>query len=160
MILWYAAGAVFGVWNVFQSPGLDFRFVAAGALLPLVADAPLGEQGVGHSLGATVLLMTVVMLGTTGRGRRLLRRRLIGLPIGAFCGLVLSGAWATKEVFWWPAFGADLPGAALLPSVAVVVVEEVLGLLAAAWVWARFGLSDRERRARFLRTGRLEVVGA
>ena len=33
MIFWYAAGAVFLVWNVFQSPGLDMRFVAIGALL-------------------------------------------------------------------------------------------------------------------------------
>ena len=158
MILWYAAGAVFGVWNVFQSPGLDFRFVALGALLPLVVDVPFGEQSVGHSLGATVLLLAAVMVSTAGRGHRLVRRRIIGLPIGAFCGLVLSGAWATKEVFWWPAFGTDLPGADLLASPAVVVVEEVLGLLAAGWVWVRFGLSDRERRRRFWRTGRLEVV--
>ena len=32
MILWYAAGAVFIVWNVFQSSGVDFRAVAVGAL--------------------------------------------------------------------------------------------------------------------------------
>ncbi len=160
MVLWYVAGSVFGVWNVFQSPGLDFRLVAAGALLPLVIDAPFGEMAAAHSLGGTVLLLAAVMAVTAGGGRRLLRRRIIGLPIGAFCGLVLSGAWATKDVFWWPAFGTDLPGIPLLPSVPVLAAEEVLGLLAAGWVWRRFGLADPSRRSRFVRCGRLEVVGA
>ena len=31
------------------------------------------------------------------------------LAIGWFAGLVLSAAWAHKEVFWWPAFGAARP---------------------------------------------------
>jgi hypothetical protein len=59
-------------------------------------------------------------------------------------------------VFWWP-FAGDLPDAALLPAAPVVVVEEALGLAAAAWAWVRFGLADPHRRHRFLRTGRLEV---
>ncbi len=160
MILWYAAGAVFAVWNVFQSPGLDFRLVAVGAVLPLALDAPFGEMGVAHSLGATVLLLAATMAVTGGRGRRLLRRRAIGLPIGAFCGLVLSGAWATKEVFWWPAFGTGLPGTALLPPAPLLVAEEALGLAAAAWAWSRFGLADPARRRRLWCAGRLdEVVG-
>ena len=28
MLLWFVFGAIFGVWNVFQSPGLDFRLIA------------------------------------------------------------------------------------------------------------------------------------
>ena len=160
MILWYSAGSVFCVWNVFQSPGLDFRLVAAGALLPLLLDTPFGEMAVAHSLGATVALLAGVMGATAGRGRRLLRRRIICLPIGAFCGLALSGAWATKQVFWWPAFGTGLPGASLVPALPVVLVEELLGLLAAVWAWTRFGLADPVRRRDLLRTGRLEVVGS
>lgn len=158
MILWYAAGSVFAVWNVFQSPGLDFRLVAVGAVLPLALDAPFGEMAVAHSLAATALLLAATMVATGGRGRRLLRRRAIGLPIGAFCGLVLSGAWTSKEVFWWPAFGAELPGAALLPAVPVLVAEEALGLMAALWVWSRFGLADAARRRALVRAGRLDEV--
>jgi len=42
MILWLVFGSVFGVWNVFQSSGVDFRLIAMGALAPLVLDAPFG----------------------------------------------------------------------------------------------------------------------
>ena len=159
MIFWYAAGAVFLVWNVFQSGGLDMRFVAIGALLPLVLDAPFAEQAYAHALLAPIVVLTVVMLGTVGRGRRLLRRRLLGLPIGWFSGLVLAGSWAHKEVFWWPLFGAR-PHVALLPPLGVVVLEELAGLLAFAWCYRRFGLADRRRRDVFLRTGRVQVVSS
>ena len=87
-----------------------------------------------------------------------------GLPvldgaIGWFTGLVLSGAWTHKEVFWWPAFGSSLPHVALLPPWPFVAVEEVLGIAAAWWTWSRFGLADPARRAVFWRTGRLEIAG-
>jgi hypothetical protein len=157
MIFWYAAGAVFIVWNVFQSPGIDMRFVAGGALLPLVLDAPFGEQAFAHALIAPILALSVVMLATIGRGHKLIRRRLLGLPIGWFCGLVLSGAWAHKEVFWWPLFGAR-PHVPLLPPVPVFVVEELIGIAAAVWCYKRFGLANRKRRDEFLRSGRVRVV--
>ncbi|MDQ1533105.1 MAG: hypothetical protein QOF28_866, partial [Actinomycetota bacterium] len=54
MLLWYAAGSVFAVWNVFQSAGLDFRAVAVGSLLPLVIDIPAAHQAFGHALVAPV----------------------------------------------------------------------------------------------------------
>ena len=57
----------------------------------------------------------VVMLGTIGRPR-LLRRRLLCLPIGVFCGLVLSGAFTNDELFWWPFLGTSFPHDALLPG--------------------------------------------
>src|SRR6478609_8502215 len=50
MLLWFVFGAIFGVWNVFQSPGLDFRLVAAGALLPTLIDLPFGAQSYAHTL--------------------------------------------------------------------------------------------------------------
>src|SRR4029453_880210 len=102
MILWPAFGSIFAVWNVFQSPGLDFRIVALGAVLPLLLDAPFGEQAYAHTLLSAVVALVLTMLCTAGRGNRLRRRRALGLPIGWFAGLVLSGAWAHKEVFWWP----------------------------------------------------------
>jgi len=158
MLLWFAFGSIFGVWNVFQSPGLDFRLVAVGALLPLVLDAPFGAQSYAHTLCSAVVVLVLVMALTTGRGRRLRRRRLLGLPIGWFTGLVLSGAWAHKEVFWWPGFGWSRPSAPLLAPWPVVIVEELLGVAAAWWAWSRFALADPARRQRFWRTGRLEIA--
>jgi hypothetical protein len=158
VFFWYAAGSVFGVWNVFQSAGLDFRAVAVGALLPLLADQPFGHQAYAHALVAPVAALVLVMLATSGRGRKLLRRRVIGLPIGWFCGLVLSGAFASQRVFWWPAFGRSFGHVALLPGVAVVIGEELLGLAAARWIWIRFGLRDPRRRRELLRRGRLAMV--
>jgi len=159
MLLWFAFGAIFGVWNVFQSPGLDFRLIAAGALLPELIDIPFGAQAYAHTLLAATLVLVATMLATVGRGRRLRRRRALGLAIGWFSGLVLSAAWAHKEVFWWPAFGVTRPDAPLFGAWPVVVIEELLGAAAAWWTWSRFGLSDATRRRELIRRGRLEIVG-
>lgn len=158
MLFWYAAGSVFAVWNVFQSAGLDFRAVAVGSLLPLAIDIPSAHQAYGHALLAPVAALLVVMLFTSGRGRRLLRRKVIGLPIGWFCGLALSGAFASQRVFWWPGFGRSFGHVALLPAVPVVVLEELLGIVAAVWIWNRFGLRDPSRRRALVRRGRLAPV--
>jgi len=160
MIIWLACGSIFAIWNVFQSSGLDIRLIALGAVLPLAIDAPFGAQSYAHTLLSGVILLTVAMLATIGRGNRLRRRRALSLVIGWFAGLVLSGAWTNKEVFWWPAFGFERPEAPLLPPWPVVVVLEVLGIAAAAWIWVRFGLGDRARRTIMLRTGHVRVVGS
>jgi hypothetical protein len=159
MILWLACGSTFAVWNVFQSTGLDIRLIAVGAVLPLLIDAPFGGQSYAHTLLSAVLLLVAAMLATAGHGKRMRRRRALSLVIGWFSGLVLSGAWAHKEVFWWPAFGFEPPDAPLLPPWPAVVLLEVLGLVAGAWIWVRFGLSDRERRATMLHEGHVRVVG-
>jgi hypothetical protein len=158
MILWYAAGAMFLVWNVFQSSGLDMRFIAIGALMPVVLDAPFREMAYAHSLLAPIVVLTVVMLATAGRGHKLARRRILGFPIGWFFGLVLAFSWQHREVFWWPLFGADRPHVALLPAWGYVVLREAIGVAAAWWCYRRFGLNDRTRRDTFLRTGRVYVV--
>jgi hypothetical protein len=159
MVLWYACGAVFAVWNVFQSPGLDYRLVALGALAPLVLDAPFGAQAYAHTLVSAVLVLGAVMALTAGRGRRLVRRRAIGLVIGWFAGLVLAASWIHEDVFWWPWFGADRPDAPLLPGWPAVALEEAAGLAAGWWAWVRFGLGEPSRRRAFVRTGRLAVAG-
>src|SRR5258708_33994169 len=97
MLLWFAFGAIFGVWNVFQSPGLDFRLIVAGALLPEVIDLPFGAQAYAHTLLAATLVLIATMLATTGRGRRLRPRRAPGLPTGWFAGPVLGPAGAPKR---------------------------------------------------------------
>jgi hypothetical protein len=158
MFFWFVFGAIFGVWNVFQSPGLDFRLIAAGAILPLLLDLPFGAQAYAHTLLAATIVLVATMLLTAGRGRRLQRRRAIGLAIGWYAALVLSAAWAHKEVFWWPAFGTARPDAPLFPPVPIVVAQELLGLAAAWWTWTRFGLRDAARRRDFVRAGRLTIA--
>jgi hypothetical protein len=157
MVLWLTFGSIFGVWNVFQSPGLDFRLVALGALLPLVLDAPFRSQAYAHTLAAAVTVLVVTMACTAGRGRRLRRRRALSLAIGWFTSLVMAGSWATKELFWWPAFGVARPHAALLAPLPVLIVEELAGVAAAWWTWTRFGLAHPARRRDFWRTGRLAI---
>ena len=110
MLLWYLGVSVAFVWNVFRSPALDYRLVMLGSVLPLV-EVVLGGPRLLHTLVFTVVLLGVVMLAT--RHRRLLRRRLISLPIGLMVGLVLDGSWTAKAVFWWPFFGWAFPGGGL-----------------------------------------------
>ncbi len=158
MLTWYAAGAVFGVWNVFQSNGIDVRLIALGSLAPLLVDAGFGAQRYGHTLLAPVVALVVVMLATAGRGHRLLRRHLIGIPIGWFCGIALSGAFTHQHTFWWPALGTDFDHASLLPPLPWALAFEALGLLAVRWCWVRFGLADPARRRMLWRTGRVVSV--
>ena len=156
MLFWYVGVAVLFVYYVFRSSGVDYRLIAVGALLPLVVDVPFLRVAYGHTLVVGVGFLVAVMVATIGRPR-LLRRRLVCLPIGFLCGLVLSGVWTNAEVFWWPAAGA-LPDDPLLPPAPVVAIEELVGLGACAWIAVQFRLNERGPRAAFLRTGRLREV--
>lgn len=155
MIVYYAAGAVIVVWSVFQSAGVDHRAVAFGSLVPLL-DAFVGHQAFAHTLLAPTLALAAVMVTTTRRGQRRARRRAIGVPIGWYLGVALSGAFASKEGFWWPAFGSGFGTRPVWPPLGVALALEALGVVALAWGWSRFGLHDRTRRATFVREGRLE----
>jgi hypothetical protein len=143
------------VWVVFQSPALDVRFVAVGALLPWL-DALTGGPFVLHTLLGSVTLLAVVMLAT--RGDRLRRRQWLGIPIGTFLHLVLDGAWTRTALFWWPfvgegAFDGRLPE--IERGLGLDVVLELLGVVALWWAWQAFGLDDPERRAELRSSGRL-----
>ena len=153
MLLWYTAVSILFVANVFRSTGLDYRLVALGALVPLLVDLPVGHRAVGHSLLLAVALLTLVMVVTTGRSR-LLRRRLLCLPIGVFVGLVLSGAFTQDHVFLWPFLGR-YGTENLLPAWWVVLLEELVGLLACWWIVGQFDLYLPEPRRDFWRSGRL-----
>ena len=155
MILWPAGFSLVLVWAVFRDPAIDYRMVVLGALLPDAIDAFFGGARVMHTLAAAALLLVVVMLAT--RHRRQARRRLLFVPVGMFCHLLADGMWTRTEAFWWPLGGGALTGPlpALDHGLAVVVAEEVLGLVALAWCWRRFRLGDPAVRAKFLRTGRL-----
>lgn len=155
MFFWFVALSFVAVVLVFQSPALDYRMVILGSILPLVGVIP-GVPPLLHTLLAPVVVMTVVMLAT--QGRRLVRRRLLGVPIGMFMHLVLDGAWSVTELFWWPLFGTDLPEVALptLGRGAMGVLMEIVGVVVLVWAWRRFGFDDPTRRSVFMKDGRLD----
>lgn len=154
MLLWFAVMGVVVTWAVFQSPALDYRLVALGAVLP-VAEAPFGA-GPLHSLLAPTAVLVVVMLATTRR--RLVRRRWLGLPIGMYLHLVLDLAWTRTDTFWWPFLSRSFdPGRSPeLSRGAWSLLLELVAVAAGVWAYRRFGLDDPERRRRFLHTGQLD----
>lgn len=153
MILYHVGLTVAIVWNVFRDPAIDHRLLVAGALLPDAVDLAWGRPALAHTLLASCAVLTAVMVGT--RGRRILRRRLLALPIGTFLHLVLDGVWTDAHLLWWPFFGPGFPDGHLLHPWGVVIVEECLGAWAIAWFVRHFGLSDRARLRSVWRTGRL-----
>ncbi len=154
MLVWYLATAAVGVWAVFDSPALDYRLVMLGAVLP-VAEVVLGRPGPLHSLLVAVAVLAVVMLVT--QGRRLVRRRWLGIPIGLFAYLVFSATWTDTEAFWWPLTGLGLSDAEPpeLARGALSVLLEVVGLALALWWFRRVGLDDQRNRRQFRETGQL-----
>lgn len=154
MFIWFAVLSVVLTWAVFQSPAIDYRLVALGSVLP-VLEVPFGA-GPLHSLLAPTLVLAIVMAATVRR--RLVRRQWLGLPIGMYMHLVLDLAFALTATFWWPFLGWSFTGgpAPELERGVWAVMMEVAGVGVGCWAWRRFGLSDPERRSRFLRTGQLD----
>jgi len=155
MFLWFAGGAVVIVWFVFRSPAIDYRLIVLGALLPL-AELPFGSPRVLHSLTGAAVALAVVMVITPRR--RLVQRRLVAIPIGMLLHLLLDGVWTNTQAFWWPFAGLawsdeKLPELARGPF---DIVLELVGAAALWWCYRRFRLYEPERRARFLRTGRID----
>jgi hypothetical protein len=156
MFFWFAGGSLALMWNVFRDPAIDHRLVMVGAIAPDIIDGVTGGAWLFHTLLMSVTILFVVMAITIGH--RQLRRQLLALPIGMFFHLLLDGAWAFTEVFWWPVQGAgfDSPLPVAGRSPAFNLVLELAGLAALIWAWRRFGLGDPDRRARFVRSGRVD----
>jgi len=155
VLLWFVGMSVVGVVVVFQSSGVDHRLVMIGSVLP-VAEGALGRPFVLHTLVGAVVVLGLTMLAT--RRHRVLRRRLLGLPIGLFAHLVLDFVWTRSRLFWWPFLGRSF-GRSQIPELsrgAAGVVLELAGVVALGWCWHRFSLADADRRRRFVTTGRLD----
>jgi hypothetical protein len=154
VLIWFAVLAPVLVAEVFRSPRVDYRLVALGAVLPL-AEVVTGGPGPLHTLAGAAVALTVVMLVT--RGRRLVRRRLLGVPIGLFLHLVLGGTWLDRELFWWPAFGWSFGAGTLLDRPVVLLVGmEAVGLAVGVWAWRRYRLDRPENRRLLVATGHLD----
>lgn len=156
VFFFFVAAAVLVVLVVFDSPAVDYRFVAFGAVLPLV-ETLTGRSLILHTLSGSVLLLSLVMLATVGS--RLRRRRWLGVPIATFIFLVVSGSWTRTELFWWPAAGLSGIGSAPLPEfdrpAVVLILSELVGIGALGWLAYRYELFRPENRRRLLSTGRL-----
>jgi hypothetical protein len=156
VLIWFAVLSVLLVAIVFKSPGVDYRTVIVGALLP-VAEGLTGGPKVLHSVVGAVAVLAILMLAT--RKRRLLRRRLLGIPIGMMAHLVLDGAFTVTAAFWWPLAGTAFADQQIpeWDHLAVSLVLEVIGIAVGVWAWRWFGLDDPVRRQRFFADGRLDV---
>lgn len=154
MLLWFVITAPILVAEVFRSPMVDYRLVALGAFLPLIETATGVFLGL-HTLLGSVLALGLVMAATSGR--RLLRRRLLGIPIGMFCHLLLDGAWTRTELFWWPSFGWSGVDAAVEATrhPALLVAMELAALGLGWWAWKRYDLGDAANRQLLMRRGHL-----
>lgn len=156
VFVFFVAVAIIGVLLVFNSPAVDYRFVAGGAVLPLL-EGFTGRPLILHTLVGSVVLLSLVMALTVRS--RLLRRRLLGVPIGTFVFLLFSGAWTRSELFWWPVFGFDGIAVAPLPEfdrpLPLLLLLELLGFVGLVWVIRRFRLTEAQNLQALLRSGRL-----
>ena len=155
VLFWFIGPSILVVWAVFGSPSVDYRLVALGSILPL-AELPLGGPRLAHSLSGAAIVLVVVMLGARGQRRR--QRRWLGLPIGMLLHLVLDGAWADTQAFWWPFFGTSWSTATLGEGgrgLALNGMFELVGLAACVWGYHRFRLEEPARRRVFLRSGQI-----
>ncbi len=156
MLLWFIVPTVLGVFAIFRDASLDYRLIAVGAVLPDIVDGIVARRMAWlHSVVVVVAVLFVVMAATIGR--RVLRKRLLALPIGMFGHLVLDGAWLTKEVFWWPVIrGSSHRLPTLDRPIGLLVVLELAGILGAVYFVRRMRLGTPARRRLFLRTGTLD----
>lgn len=154
MLIWFAVMSIVLTWLVFQSPALDYRLVALGAVLP-VLEVPVGA-GPLHSLLAPTVVLAVVVLAT--QRRRLVRRRWLGLPIGMYLHLVLDLSWTRSSTFWWPFLGVGIDWGEPfeLDRGPWTLVMELVAIGVGVVAYRRFGLDDPGRRHQFLHTGQLD----
>lgn len=156
MFVWFVAAAVLLVLFVFDSPAVDYRWVALGGVLPLV-EALTGRPWILHTLLGAVLLLGLVMAFTVGR--RLKRRAWLGVPIGVFAFLVASGSWTNRDLFWWPVAGFDAIGVGPLPEydrpIGLLIVMELAAIVALVVIGRRLGFDESAHRRNFLQTGRV-----
>lgn len=159
VLFWFIVMAPVLVAEIFKSPMVDYRLVALGAGLPLV-ELALGHAFVLHTLLGSVVVLTAVMLGTIGR--RLLRRRLLGIPIGMFFHLALGGGWNSAELFWWPAFGFSLADQPVpeTTSIGWRLLLELVAIGVAILAYRRYELDKPANRTRMLKTGHLSRTWA
>ncbi len=174
MLFWHVGGSVLLFRYLFRDPAVDLRFLALGAVVSDLIDKPIGRiiwadefqtgRIYGHTLAFFVLVLTLVMVAT--RRGTVARKRGVALAVGVMFHLLLDGMWVLPETLFWPLFGWEFP-----PSVEdywsgflgrliddpLVLVQEAVGLAYLVYLYRSSGLSDPDRRAALVSTGRLPV---
>lgn len=168
MILWHAGIGALITYLALGRRRIDYRYVLAGAVLPDAIDAVAGIfialpalRGPAHSLGAVVLVSTLIVVAFRG-DRRL---AVFGLGVGWLTHLVADGMWQSPRTLYWPAFGTRFDGAPSEPYSLDLILHpfdhlatwggELAGFAILAWFWVAFRLGDPDRRTRFLGDGYL-----
>lgn len=149
MFAWFAGGAAWAAWMVFRDPALAYSIVAVGALLPDALILLGAGEGPGHSIVIGGIFLAAVMLGT--RGRRRLRRRMLGLPLGFLLHLVLDAAWASSpRALWWPLAGGTISGGLpfLSRPLVLVLALETAGVALGFVTWRDVRSSRALRQSR------------
>lgn len=156
MFFWFVGTAIVTVWWVFRDPAFDYRLLIVGSVLPL-GEAAFDGAYVLHSMTFSIALLAVMMLAT--RGRKPIRKTLLGLPIGTLLHLVFTGAWTDAVVFWWPFLGTGFDDIAhpVLERGWWNVPLELIGIGLCGWVARTARLGEPEQRAWFRRTGQLQL---
>ena len=156
MLLWFAVPTVLAVFAIFRDPSVDYRLVAVGAVLPDIIDGVVARRMAwAHSVVVVVGILFALMLATIGR--RLLRKKVLAVPIGMFGHLVLDGAWLTTGAFWWPVTaGVSRSIPVIERGLIFGLCLELLGLVAAVYFIKRCKLDTAARRRLILRTGTLD----
>jgi membrane-bound metal-dependent hydrolase YbcI (DUF457 family) len=171
MILWHLGTAATLVYVTLGRSRIDYRFILIGAVLPDLLDGLLGlfgvtgasGRGVAHSLLTVTFVAVLVVL--LFRGQR--RLSLVGTPVGWLIHLVCDGMWNAPRTFLWPLFGTGFSAQPAEPYSWSIITDplahlatwggELIGVALLAWFWVAFGLSDPERRKRFLSDGHLRA---
>lgn len=172
MLFWHLGATTAITRYTFRDERMDLRFLMLGAVLPDLIDTPIGLLWYGqlhsvrlvtHSLPFAGAVMVAVLLSTR-RGRP--RKRWMPLAIGLLLHLFLDAMWADPATLWWPFLGwsftagaASTVGGYLRDLVAnpVMWAGEAIGALYLAYLWRAGHLSDPDRRAAFVATGRIDV---
>jgi hypothetical protein len=172
MLFWHVGATIAIARYSFRDDRMDLRLLLAGGLLPDIVDTPIGLlfydnlQSVRlatHGLLLAAAVMVGVVLATR-RGRP--RKMWMPLAIGLLFHVVLDAMWLDPETLWWPLFGWEFspaPAASVGEYLRFVLTDwrvwvgEALGLLYLAYLWSAAGLTDRDKRMAFVRTGRVDV---
>lgn len=170
MVFWHSGLTMLIVWFVMRgNTRIDYRVVAAAALIPDLIDKPLGrilfrdELGSGRLIGHT-LLFNVAFFCVLFFMRGKIKRRFTLIPLSSLLHLAEDGMWNHPRTFWWPLFGTEFPKVPMSGGFWSMLdptrhpgayVQEAVGLAVIAWLLASHGLLNRDGIRSFLRTGRL-----
>jgi inner membrane protein len=151
-------------------PGLDYRWLLVGSMLPDIIDKPLGiwllreALSNGRVFGHTLLFAGLLM--AAGLYLYVARRRLglLCLALGTLAHLILDEMWLTSRTLLWPAYGFSFEKGIVedwLPRILnslvtepTVYVPEIIGALLLAVFFS--DLIRRGRLTSFLRSGRVD----